>query len=36
MIPHTKELNLPNFSPNPLRNKLEKLHYRQRCVKQAK
>ena len=27
MIPHMKEPNLPNSSPNPLRDKLVKLHY---------
>ena len=26
MIPHTKEPNLPNSSPNSLRDKLVKLH----------
>ena len=29
MIPHMKELNLSN----PLRDKLDKLHYKQRCIK---
>ena len=33
MIPHMKESNLPNFSPNPLRDELDKLHYEQRCIK---
>ena len=36
MIPHMKEPNLPNSSPNPLRDKLAKLNYKQRCIKQAK
>ena len=29
MIPHMKESNLPNFSHNPLK---DKLHYEQRCI----
>jgi len=33
MIFHMKEPNLLNVSPNPLRDKLEKLHYEQRCIK---
>ena len=36
MIPHMKVPNLPNFSLNPLRDKLAKLHYKWRCIKQAK
>ena len=36
MIPHMKESNLPNFYPNPLRDKLAKLHYKQRCIKRTK
>ena len=36
MIPHKKESNLPNSSPNPLRDKPAKLHYKYRCIKHAK
>ena len=36
MIPHMKEPNLSNFSLNPLRDKLAKLHYKQICMKWAK
>ena len=33
MIPLTKESNLPNFTPNPLRDELDKFYYKQICIK---
>ena len=33
MTPHMKESKLPNSSPNPLRDKLDMLHYKHRCIK---
>lgn len=36
MIAYIKESNLPNFFPNPLIDRLHKLHYKQRCIKYVK